>query len=846
MTHRSLRSLLLASTVLIMLASGAMIGTVAYRYATVAVAEVSSDLRREMTRRVIDHIRVRLEEATASLEEAAESLENGLFSTQDSEQIERVFLLEVTSNPSVTSMILGFEDGSMLGATEIGVPRIEGPGTPTQGPEPFGYVLKTDGPAPALFHKIPVDERGDAVGLTITVPGYDVRERSWYQAATKATPPSDTGALWSDIFALTTGDDMALPVSRWVNRPDGSRIALLSAHVFLSQLTPFLTHLHDDLPGLSFIIDQRGLLVANSLGESVIHRGMRDRGLSLKAARDSTSPLIAAAARMIATMDDALAPDGTRGALPATLSLNQDGDRYFVETTPLVLGRGLTWRVVTVVPESAYMAPLRIGNQRTVALIVASVLLMAGVMALVARHILRPLGELTESVRAVARGDYTRILDINRRDEIGELARSVNTMTLQLRHTQEALDRRLAEVSAAEARFDALFENAEIAIWNKDMSPLLVRFAQMRANGVTDLDAWLDAHPGAVRDLHDTMRVIHVNRATLTLFGAENETAFLENMDQILTKEVEGRIRDLLLAVWSGIGPFQGEISLRTLKGERLDVYVTLPVPHSIDGARSVPVTLLDVTGLRRTEERLRSNTLELERSNSDLDSFAYASAHDLREPLRNITSYTTLLSRRLADRLSDEEREFFSYVHGGALRMDDLVCDLLEFSRVGRAGDVPEPVALSEVVDAVRETFDEQLRACGGRLVFPPELPTVVGVRRDLDQLFSNLIANAIKYRSPEHAPVITLGARRDGPFWHLTLADNGIGLESGHGYEERIFRLFQRLHARSEHGGGTGIGLAICRKVVEHHGGRIWAVSPGPGLGTTFHFTLPLWPQS
>ncbi|WP_242390654.1 sensor histidine kinase [Pararhodospirillum photometricum] len=458
-------------------------------------------------------------------------------------------------------------------------------------------------------------------------------------------------------------------------------------------------------------------------------------------------------------------------------------------------------------------------------------------MALVARHILRPLDTLTCSVQAVARGDYSRRLDTTRADEIGDLARAVDALTQQLDSSRATLERRLTDISAAEARFETLFESAEIAIWNEDFTDLAGRLEILRHQGVVDLRAHLRQTPELVWELLACVRVRHVNRASLRLFGARDEAEILSGLARIVTPETHGVLINKFCAVWARESVFQSETVLRTLGGERRVVLLSFPVPQTAEGLAAVPVSFLDVTPIRKAEDRLRRNTLELERSNSDLESFAYASAHDLREPLRNITSYTTLLSRRLADRLEPEEQEFFHYVHQGALRMDDLVCDLLEFSRIGRPGRPLEPVDLADVTERLLRAPIE----AGAETEGAASLPVVLGIPADLEKLYTNLLGNALKYRSPDRPLRLTFGAVPEGSFWRLWLRDNGIGLQPGQGYEERIFRLFQRLHGRAEYGGGTGIGLAICRKVVEHHGGRMWVESPGLDQGTTFFFTLP-----
>lgn len=246
--------------------------------------------------------------------------------------------------------------------------------------------------------------------------------------------------------------------------------------------------------------------------------------------------------------------------------------------------------------------------------------------------------------------------------------------------------------------------------------------------------------------------------------------------------------------------------------------------------------TIHDVTDKIRAQEELSKQAEELARSNADLEQFAYVASHDLREPLRMVASYMRLLERRYGSSLNEEAHEFIAYAREGAFRMDKLVLDLLAYSRVGRLSEEPGPVRMGEVIDSALHQLADRIDESGADIRVASNLPTVSGHHEELVRLFQNLIDNAIKYRAPERSPRIEITARFDRPFTVITVADNGIGIDPD--YFERIFVIFQRLHRHPGYE-GTGIGLAICKKIAEQYGGRIW-VESASGQGAAFHIAL------
>ncbi len=241
-----------------------------------------------------------------------------------------------------------------------------------------------------------------------------------------------------------------------------------------------------------------------------------------------------------------------------------------------------------------------------------------------------------------------------------------------------------------------------------------------------------------------------------------------------------------------------------------------------------------DITDARRAEVNLAALNEELSRSNADLEQFAYVASHDLQEPLRMVVSYVQLLEKRYAENLDERGKKYIDYIVEGALRMQQLINDLLVYSRVGTRSKPYKQIQCNQLVGQVLFTLQLAVKEADGR-VEVGELPTLIADESQLFQVFQNLVTNAIKFRSKE-PPLVKIDAQRAPNCWQFSVSDNGIGIDPQH--FERIFTIFQRLHAREEYP-GTGIGLAICKRIIQRHGGKIWVEST-PGQGSTFYFTI------
>ena len=338
---------------------------------------------------------------------------------------------------------------------------------------------------------------------------------------------------------------------------------------------------------------------------------------------------------------------------------------------------------------------------------------------------------------------------------------------------------------------------------------------------------------GHVRD----GRFVRVNRSLCEIFGyAEGELLgrHVKELSHPEDRDVSDAPRERIRRGEAESARFEK----RYLRADGAVIWceVAVALVRDVYGVPQYEVAIFDeVTDRKKAEARLREAHEELKRSNAELEQFAYVASHDLQEPLRMVASYAQLLGRRYEAKLDGDAREFMAYIVDGASRMKQLIEDLLAYSRVGTKGAEFKRVnaedALKRALFNLRVAIQE-----AGAVVTNDPLPTLSGDEVQLGQLLQNLMSNALKFRS-DSVPRIHIGVTESAKEYTFEVRDNGIGIEPQ--YYERIFMVFQRLHNKGEYP-GTGIGLAICKKVVERHGGRIW-VESRPGAGSSFYFTLP-----
>jgi PAS domain S-box-containing protein len=373
-----------------------------------------------------------------------------------------------------------------------------------------------------------------------------------------------------------------------------------------------------------------------------------------------------------------------------------------------------------------------------------------------------------------------------------------------------------------------------------------IRDISIRKDAEKHLARMEGRYRGLLEAAPDAMVVVNQN-GEIVLLNVQAEKQFGYRRDELVGQKVKNIIPDgfaerliadgnrsaadaLAQQIGTGI-----ELSGRRKDGSRFPIEIMLSPLESAEGIL-VTAAIRDITERKRSEEHLVKTVGELKRSNDELQQFAYVASHDLQEPLRIVASYTELLARRYHGRLDSDADEFIAFAVDGCNRMQGLIKDLLAYSRTGTSGKALRKIsgegALSEALANLRAAVEQS-----GAAVTHGSLPTITTDGTQLAQVFQNLVGNAIKYRRAEDLRIHVSAIKNGGNEWIFSVRDNGLGIDPQ--YFKRIFILFQRLHGRDEFA-GTGIGLAVCRKIVERLGGRIWVESQ-PGKGSTFYFSLP-----
>ena len=464
-------------------------------------------------------------------------------------------------------------------------------------------------------------------------------------------------------------------------------------------------------------------------------------------------------------------------------------------------------------------------NTRNSGLLIIMFTLLCGVIAIIANSTLidwsvtKRIASLGKGVALIGAGDLDHRIAVEGDDELTALALASNEMASKLQQSYTSMTNLEKEIE--------LRKRVE-----EDLQASETRLSE--AQKMAQLGYWIwDVRTGNVEWSDEVYTIFHLD-----------PDKFTPHIDLILALSPwpENQARDKELMRKTMESREKGEYEQKFLRpdGSIGYYYSTFQGKYDEDGSlTSIVGTVLDITERKKAEAILAATMADLKRSNEELQQFAYVASHDLQEPLRMVSSYTQLLADRYKGRLDERADKYIEYAVDGAVRMQRLINDLLDFSRVGTRAMPIETTdcnaVLKEALGNLAAMIDEH-RA----IITHEALPSVHADASQLVLVFQNLISNAVKFHGVD-LPNVHVSAQDQGPEWVFSIKDNGLGIDQK--YADKIFLLFQRLHTRQEYP-GTGMGLAICKRIIQRHGGRLWFESV-PGGGSTFFFTIPKYPN-
>lgn len=419
------------------------------------------------------------------------------------------------------------------------------------------------------------------------------------------------------------------------------------------------------------------------------------------------------------------------------------------------------------------------------------------------------------------------------------------------------VDFKTKDLQASEARFRSLFDSSPISIWEEDFSLVRAEIDAITKQGATDLDTYLTEHPDMVYKLASMVRIKNVNRVSLELFGAKSKEELMNSLPPLINHEAWMSVKEQLLNVQYATPNYTTETINNTLNGD--SVYLELSwtiMPGHEKTMSSVIISLVDITERKRAEaeiknlnaeleDRIKQRTLELQLSNKDLEAFSYSVSHDLRAPLRAINGYTEIITNELASKVDGDILRYLEAIKKNANNMSELINALLGFSRMGQRSLTLRTISLNSIIKNILEELTPETQNRDIEFIVHP-MPDVQADAVLTKEALLNLISNAVKFtRKIPHA-VIEIGTTKTKPVSTAVtdteehpcfyVKDNGVGFNMN--YYEDLFNMFHRLHSADEYE-GTGVGLALVKRIINKHGGSIWAESE-IGKGTTFYFTL------
>ncbi len=802
--------LVMALVTLTVFATG-LVGYLSFQNGQRAVNDVAYQLRSEITTRIEEQVYTFLDTPSQINQTNANIVGYGMIAADDAATLEHHFWEQIQIFDSVSSIYFGNTEGGLVNAGR-------------EAEDGSLYVIVTDAFVNGPFKKYATNNEGKRTDLLVTVPDFDARTRLWYSDAV------DTGeAVWSDVYIVFTGHDMAISTGLPVYDEDQQLLGVVSIDLFLSRLSIFLQSLDIGETGEAFIMERSGLLVASSSQEKPFTEPDEDSIQRRLYAYESENPLIHGASNALAEQLY------NYGHISETqhLEFEIDGVRQFMQVSPIQSEDGLDWLVVVVIPEADFMAQIHANNRVTFMLILVTMIVAITIGVFVTQKITRPILRVSTFAQSLSKGEWEQpAIHDSHISEISTLTSSLNHMAEQLQQivaklTTEVAERKHAEAALllSRAHYQTLFNESPAPLWEEDFTELCAYLEERKKEGVHDFRAYFDENPDKLAICAKKVKIKDVNKATINLHQAKDKKTLLNNLDRTFTENSFQVFKEELIAIAAGQSDFESEAEVQTIAGELLHVSLRLIINRDQPESIRVLLVTTDITARKRAEEeQLKLKKLE------SMGVLAGGIAHDFNNLLTGLYGNFELARIFLSD--DHKSYKYLKLAGDSMQRATQLTQQLLTFARGG--SPIKKTLSVSEVIT---ETAQFSLRGSNVKLQthIDPDLWLVKADKGQLSQVISNLVINA--QQAMPTGGVLTITAENieitEGWYVKIIVQDEGTGIAPQ--YMDKVFDPYFSTKQK-----GNGLGLASTHSIINKHNGRI-TVDSHLNQGTTFTIYLP-----